>query len=161
MALSLTLLGELPRQTMMIGELVTTQLQPEDLLRAIASTFQLNAGGTKSELIVRLQRFFNAHTHAGKHVLLVVDEAHDLPQASFEELRMLSNFHRGPQALLQCILLGQEPLRDMLARTNMEQFQQRVIAAHHLHPLSPNETWGYILHRLQQALKGICFMPIL
>jgi general secretion pathway protein A len=155
--LALTLLGELSRGDMVIGELVTTQLQPEDLLRAIAAAFQLGGDGTKSNLLARLQAFFTAHTRAGKHVLLVVDEAHNLPQSSFEELRMLSNFHRGPQAMLQCILLGQPPLRDMLTQANMEQFQQRVIAAHHLNPLCPEETRGYILHRLCQA--GWCGDP--
>jgi len=149
--LALTLINGLPRHKMVIGELVTTQLQPEDLLRAIAAAFELEVEGSKSDLIVRLQDFFSARTRAGKHVLLVVDEAHDLPQASFEELRMLSNLHRGPQALLQCILLGQPPLRDLLTQANMDQFQQRVIAAHHLHPLSLIETRGYILHRLQQS----------
>lgn len=149
--LALTLVGGLPRNAMEIGELVTTQLQPEDLLHAIAATFKLDLNGTKSDVIIRLQEFFTRRARAGKHVLLVVDEAHDMPQESFEELRMLSNLHRGPKALLQCILLGQPPLRDMLNRTNMEQFQQRVIAAHHLHPLSLDETRGYILHRLRQA----------
>lgn len=149
--LALTLSGSLARNKIMLGELVTTQLQPDDLLRAIAAAFELDMEGSKSDLIVRIQRFFSECRGAGKHVLLVVDEAHDLPQTSFEELRMLSNFHLGPKALMQCILLGQLPLRDMLNRTNMEQFQQRVIAAHHLHPLSLPETRGYILHRLQQA----------
>ena len=149
--LALTLLSGLSRREMVIGELVTTLLQPEDLLRAIALAFQLDAGGTKADLLARLQVFFIGSTQLGKHVLLVVDEAHNLPLSSFEELRMLSNFHRGPQSLLQCILLGQPPLRDMLALANMEQIQQRVIAAHHLHPLCPQETRGYILHRLCQA----------
>jgi len=149
--LSLALLGSLSRSDMVIGELVTTQLQDEDLLRSIASAFKLDSRGTKAELIRCLQDFFSARVRGGKKVLLVVDEAHNLPQISFEELRMLSNFHRGPHALLQCILLGQQPLRDILAQSNMEQLQQRVIASHHLYPLSAIETREYILHRLQQA----------
>ena len=149
--LSLALLGSLSRSDMVIGELVTTQLQDEDLLRSIAAAFKLDARGAKSDLILRLQGFFTARAQAAKQVLLVVDEAHNLPQSSFEELRMLTNLHRGSQALLQCILLGQPPLRDILAQANMEQLQQRVIATHHLHPLSLAETRDYILHRLQQA----------
>ncbi len=149
--LALTLIDGLPRNEMLIGELVTTQLQPDDLLRTIAAAFELDVEGSKSDLIVRLQAFFTARARAGKHILLVVDEAHDLPQASFEELRMLSNLHRGSQALLQCILLGQPPLRELLIQSSMDQFHQRVLAAHHLIPLSLNETRSYILHRLQQA----------
>lgn len=48
--------------------------------------------------------------------------------------------------MLQCILLGQPPLRDALAHSAL---QQRVIATHHLEPLLPEETRGYILHRLR------------
>lgn len=149
--LAQTLIGVLPRNATVIGELVTTQLQPEDLLRAIAAAFELGVDGTKSDLIGRLQGFFRTRTRAGKHIILVIDEAHDLPPVSFEELRMLSNFHQGPHAVLQCILLGQLPLRDMLTQATMDQFQQRVLASHQLEPLSLIETRGYILHRLQQA----------
>lgn len=144
-----TLLGELPRREMVVGELMTTQLQADDLLRTIAAAFHLDTQGAKSELLGRLQEFLVARGRARRRALLVVDEAHNLPQSSFEELRMLSNFQQGARALLQCILLGQPPLRDALARANMEQLQQRVIAAHHLHPLGADETRAYVLHRLR------------
>ena len=152
-----TLLEELPRREMVIGEIMTTQLQADDLLRSVAAAFDLDARGTKSELLGRLQKFFVARRRVGQRVLLVVDEAHNLPQSSCEELRMLSNFQQGAHTLLQCILLGQPPLRDTLARANMEQFQQRVIAAHHLNPLDAQETRAYILHRLR--LSGWCGDP--
>ena len=144
-----TLLGELPRREMVVGELMTTQLQADDLLRTIAAAFHLDTQGTKSELLGRLQEFLAARGRARQRALLVVDEAHNLPQSSFEELRMLSNFQQGARALLQCILLGQPPLRDALARASMEQLQQRVIAAHHLYPLGADETRAYVLHRLR------------
>lgn len=146
-----TLLGELPRREMVIGELITTQLQADDLLRSIAAALHLDVRGSKSELLGHLQEFFAARGRAKQRILLVVDEAHNLPQSSFEELRMLSNFQQGARALLQCILLGQPPLRDALTRASMEQLQQRIIAAHHLHPLGAEETRAYILHRLRLA----------
>jgi general secretion pathway protein A len=149
--LMLALLAKLSNRDMVIGKLVTTQLQPDDLVRSITAAFHLDAQGTKAELIARLQEFLLTRTRMKQRVLLVVDEAHNLPQDSFEELRMLSNFQQGASALLQCILLGQPPLWDMLTRSNMEQLQQRVIAAHQLHPLNAEETRGYILHRLRQA----------
>ncbi|MEJ2575062.1 MAG: XrtA-associated ATPase, partial [Gammaproteobacteria bacterium] len=149
--LMLALLAKLSNRDMVIGKLVTTQLQPDDLVRSITAAFHLDARGTKAELIARLQEFLLTRTRMKQRVLLVVDEAHNLPQDSFEELRMLSNFQQGASALLQCILLGQPPLWDMLTRSNMEQLQQRVIAAHQLHPLNAEETRGYILHRLRQA----------
>lgn len=152
-----TLLSALSRREMVIGELMTTQLQPDDLLRLIAAAFRLDPLGAKSEVLGRLHTFLVGRARAGQRVLLVIDEAHNLPQSSFEELRMLSNLQQGAHALLQCILLGQPPLRDLLARAQMEQLQQRVIAAHHLHPLGVEETREYILHRLRKA--GWCGDP--
>ena len=52
-----------------------------------------------------------------------------------EELRMLSNFQFGNQALLQSFLVGQPEFRDILQRPEMEQFRQRVIATCHIGPL--------------------------
>lgn len=152
-----TLLNELSRRETVVGEIMTTQLQPDDLLRVVAASFHLDPLGAKSEVLGRLQSFLSGRACAGQQVLLVIDEAQNLPQTSFEELRMLSNLQQGTRALLQCILLGQPPLRDLLARAQMEQLQQRVIAAHHLHPLGLRETRGYILHRLCQA--GWCGDP--
>jgi hypothetical protein len=43
------------------------------------------------------------------------DEAQNLPMSALEELRMLSNFQFGGQALLQIFLLGQPEFRDALA----------------------------------------------
>ncbi|MEK7323085.1 MAG: AAA family ATPase [Pseudomonadota bacterium] len=141
-----TLSGKVAGRQRVVGELVNTQLQANDLLRAIAGAFQLAQRGTKSDLINRLYGFLLGRAQKDQRVLLVVDEAHNLPPSSFEELRMLSNFQHGARSLLQCILLGQPPLRDVLAHSAL---QQRVIATHHLEPLLPEETRGYILHRLR------------
>ena len=76
-------------------------------------------------------------------------------RGSIEELRMLSNFQCGDQALLQSFLVGQPELRNLMRSPAMEQFRQRVIASYHLGPLDEAETRGYIEHRLHRvAWKG-------
>ena len=47
-----------------------------------------------------------------KRALLIVDEAQNLTPRAVEELRMLSNFQLGDQALLQSFLVGQPELAD-------------------------------------------------
>ena len=61
---------------------------------------------------------------------------------------MLSNFQLGEQALLQCFLIGQPELRDMMHGPQMQQLRQRVIASYHLGPMDKAETQAYIEHRL-------------
>ncbi|MBL8339713.1 MAG: ATPase, partial [Rhodoferax sp.] len=68
-----------------------------------------------------------------------------------EELRMLSNFQFGKQALLQTFLVGQPEFREILQHPNMQQLRQRVTATCHIGPLDVDETKGYIEHRLKCA----------
>src|SRR3569832_2234030 len=116
-----TLLGELPRREMVVGELMTTQLQADDLLRTIAAAFHLDTLGTKSEQLGRLQEYLAARGRARQRALLVLGEAHNLPLSSFVELRMLSNYQLGSRALVHCSLFGQPPLRDARARASRVQ----------------------------------------
>ena len=72
-----------------------------------------------------------------------------------EQLRLLTNLETSERKLLQIVLIGQPELRGMLARPELEQLAQRVIARYHLDALSEQETAQYIAHRLAVAgLKG-------
>jgi general secretion pathway protein A len=101
----------------------------------------------KSELLITLEAFLISQTSKGKRCLLIVDEAQNLSPRAVEELRMLSNFQFGNQALLQSFLVGQPEFREILQRPEMEQFRQRVAATCHIGPLDADETQHYIEHR--------------
>jgi len=134
------------------GHLVTTQLDAEDTLRMVGSAFGFKVKDVaKSELLVTLEAFLLSQTSQGKRCLLIVDEAQNLTPRAVEELRMLSNFQYGNQALLQTFLVGQPEFRKILQRPEMEQFRQRVSATCHIGPLDAEETRGYIEHRLKCA----------
>ncbi len=95
---------------------------------------------------------FLLRTHAvGQNNLLVIDEAQNLSAEVLEQLRLLTNLETNDRKLLQIILIGQPELRTMLARPELEQLAQRVIARFHLEALSPAETEKYIAHRLSVA----------
>jgi len=101
--------------------------------------------------LITLEAFLISQTSKGKRCLLIVDEAQNLTPRAVEELRMLSNFQFGNQALLQSFLVGQPEFREILQRPEMEQFRQRVAATCHIGPLDLDETRGYIEHRLRCA----------
>jgi hypothetical protein len=105
----------------------------------------------KSELLITLEAFLISQTTKGKRCLLIVDEAQNLTPRAVEELRMLSNFQFGNQALMQSFLVGQPEFREILQRPEMEQFRQRVAATCHIGPLDLDETQHYIEHRLKCA----------
>lgn len=147
------LFDELDRDQYVAAKVVTTQLGADDLLRLVASGFGINTeGADKALLLQRIQRFLVNRYHEGKRVLLIVDEAQNLPKASLEELRMLSNFQEDDRALLQSFLLGQPEFREKWAHDpELEQLRQRIIATHHLEPMTREETEGYITHRLERV----------
>ena len=134
------------------GHLVTTQLGAEDTLRMVGAAFGFRVKDVpKSELLITLEAFLISQTSKGKRCLLIVDEAQNLTPRAVEELRMLSNFQFGNQALLQSFLVGQPEFREILQRPEMEQFRQRVSATCHIGPLDAEETQAYIEHRLKCA----------
>lgn len=146
------LFADLARENVVAAQLVTTQLEADDMLRMVAASFGLaHEGVSKAALLKNLEVFLTARAREGKRVLLVVDEAQNIPPRSLEELRMLSNFQAGEKALLQSFLLGQEEFRHVLQSDGLEQLRQRVIAAYHLNPLDADETRAYIEHRLRMA----------
>jgi general secretion pathway protein A len=147
-----SLIESLNGSNVITGHLVTTQLGAEDTLRMVGAAFGFRVKDVpKSELLITLEAFLISQTSKGKRCLLVVDEAQNLTPRAVEELRMLSNFQFGNQALLQSFLVGQPEFREILQRPEMEQFRQRVAATCHIGPLDLDETRAYIEHRLKCA----------
>lgn len=147
-----TLLSELNSEEIVAAQIVSTQLEAGDLLRSVALAFGVTPKSlSKAELIATIEAFLTLLVTQNKRALLIVDEAQNLNREAVEELRMLSNFQLGNQALLQSFLVGQPELRKLLTSKPMEQFRQRVIASCHLGPMDVQETRAYIEHRLHQV----------
>lgn len=146
------LLNNLADKSIVAAQLVTTRLNPQELLELVASEFDISViGNSKADLLQGIEKFLIRLHQQGKRALLIVDEAQNLPSESVEELRMLSNFQLDNKPLIQSFLLGQEELKGIIQAPNMEQFRQRIIASAHLKPLSKAEVKEYINHRLHQA----------
>lgn len=135
-----------------VAHIVTPKLTPDELVKMVASKFELDvAGKTKADILKILEVFLYDLSKTGRRALLLVDEAQNLPLETIEELRMLSNFQEFGKPLLQSFLLGQEELQPILRAPNMEQFRQRIVASCHLAPLTLEETKEYIEFRLHHA----------
>lgn len=145
-----SLFGDLDHDKIIAAQLVTTQIDEFDLLRMVSSAFGLSyIGLEKAELLNQFEGFLKAASENGKRVLLVVDEAQNLPLRSLEELRMLSNYNFQGAPVLQSFLLGQQEFRITLQSPKLEQLRQRVIASCDLRPLKLKEAQEYVVHRLR------------
>ena len=144
-----SLLEQLDREKVVAVQLVSTQLDADDMLRAVGTAFGIPVKSVdKAMLLASLEAFLCQLAVEKKRALLIVDEAQNLAPRAVEELRMLSNFQLGDQALLQSFLVGQPELRTMMQSEQMQQLRQRVIASYHLGPMDKAETQAYIEHRL-------------
>ena len=123
-----------------------------ELLKSINEDFGIRSSGeTKKELVDELNRCLLEERLRGKNMVLIIDEAQNLDPAVLEQIRMLSNLETEKEKLLQIILIGQPQLKDLLARPELRQLDQRITARYHLNPLNRNETYQYIQHRLDVA----------
>ncbi|UEM20087.1 XrtA-associated ATPase [Skermanella mucosa] len=144
------LFAELDRKRFLAAQIVTSNIDADDVVRMILSAFGVTPRtADKAGLLRAFESFLLSQHRAGRRVLLVVDEAQNLPLQTIEELRMLSNFTVEGGSLFQSFLVGQPQFKDVLADPALEQFRQRVIASYHLGPLSEDETADYVRHRLR------------
>lgn len=154
------LLQQIPADCL-VAYIFNPKLTVGDLLRSICQEFQIpvaaSTGGpaTVRDHIEPLNEYLLRSHAAGERNVLIIDEAQNLTPHVLEQLRLLTNLETNEQKLLQIVLIGQPELRDMLARPELEQLAQRVIARFHLGALSPAEAAQYIEHRLRVAgLRG-------
>jgi general secretion pathway protein A len=146
------LFGKLDTKEVVAANLVSTQLDADDILRMVAAAFGLPTKQiTKSDLLLSLEAYLVSIAAKGKRCLLVVDEAQNLTPRAVEELRMLSNFQLETHALLQSFLVGQPEFRRILQSAELQQLRQRVIASCHIGPMDASDTRGYIEHRLKHV----------
>jgi general secretion pathway protein A len=139
-----------------------------DLLKAILADFGVagarvaSAGASKQELIDALNEYLISVLEGEGCAVLMIDEAQNLPLATLEQIRILSNLETHNAKLLQIVLVGQLELIDVLSRPELRQLHQRISIKCELTPFSAVEAEQYIRHRLLIAGGGhskISFTP--
>lgn len=146
------LLETLDPDSYLAAVISTTQLDGDSLLRVVAGALniQVAAGADKGEVLVAVEAFLRHQNSEDRRVLLIIDEAQNLPFTALEELRMLSNFQDGEHALVQSFLVGQSQFRQKIfSSAELEQLRQRVIASHHLEHMGQGDVADYVEHRLK------------
>src|SRR5262249_27941995 len=141
------LMAQLDTDRVVARQIVTTQVEAAGIIKLILGTFNITSHASdKASMLRSFETFLVQHHKLTKRVLLIVDEAQNLPLRTLEELRMLSNFVLDGQSLFQSFLVGQPQFNVLLADPQLEQMRQRVIASYHLEPMSAFETQAYIEH---------------
>lgn len=138
-----------------IALIMTPRLSPEEFLLAVLEDLgiQHSASG-KNEMLKEFRDFLVRSSQQGRRVIIIVDEAQNLPSETIEELRLLSNLETEKEKLLQIVLVGQPELGPRIMSEDMRQLRQRITVRTNLMPLTFGETVDYINYRLIKAGRG-------
>ena len=136
-----------------VALVTNSALTREEMIEEICLRFglPLASGASKPQALAQLERHLLAVRNRGEHAVLLLDEAQNLAPELLEEIRLLSNLETQGERLVQIFLVGQPELEAKLTNPNLRQLRQRISVHYRLNPLSPEETAGYIHHRISVA----------
>ena len=136
-----------------VGMILNPRLSPRQFLRTVAA--EIGVGEPRFHAADLLEQIHDRllELDEAKHpALLIVDEAHLIPsKATFEEVRLLTNFQLDDRNLVAIVLIGQPELRERLQHRAYRALTQRIGAQFHLTPLSEEDTASYLRHRVRVA----------
>ncbi|MFN2607783.1 MAG: ExeA family protein [Acidimicrobiales bacterium] len=87
----------------------------------------------------------------GKHVVVILDEAHLLAADQLEELRLLTSADMDSHSAFACLLVGQPTLRRRIKLGTFAALDQRIALRYAMPPMTPAETASYIVMHLKLA----------
>ncbi|MEO5331109.1 MAG: AAA family ATPase [Magnetococcus sp. YQC-5] len=144
-----TLCLRLPKN-IQVALLLNPNFSPKNVVPALLQEFRL-ASGTKKDRLAERQTLLNHLVNLnrqGEQALLLIDEAHILPVATLEALRLLGNLETGRTKLLQIVLFGQPALDHTLQTSAGRHILERCSTRLTLPPLSLADTELYLHRRI-------------
>jgi len=144
--------GNLPQSDYQIVYLSSSHMNPKELyigtLRAMGETPAFSAPKVKQQW----REVLDARSAGNsRQLVLLIDEAHDMPETTLLELRFLMTHGMSPNPAFPVILAGQGKLRRDLNTNLMEPISQRIRMQYHLGGMTAQECARYILHQMKKA----------
>jgi len=127
------------------------RLAPEQMLQEIARELDIPITSNTDKLTVmrEIQSSLLSRHSRNRHVVVLVEEAQEMPLETLEELRLISNLETDEYKLLQIVLFGQPELDENLAGRKIRQLRERITHSLYLQPLSLEDIHAYLNFRLK------------
>jgi general secretion pathway protein A len=143
-----------------IALIINPRLSAAEMLMVICDELEIphrDDASIKQRVDLINHHLLQAHA-AGRHKVLIIDEAQNLSADVLEQLRLLTNLETAEKKLLQIVLLGQPELQSILALPQLRQLNQRITARYHLKAINRLELAAYLRYRLSVAgVRGELF----
>jgi len=136
-----------------VVEVTTPWITTEELVQALPEKLEMEFDPEWSALTLqeRLKARLAELHEQGRRVLIILDEAQQLPLRTLEGIRLLSNLETPDAKVIQIILFGQNELNEIINRHSMRQIRQRITLCRSLVGLDRDDTRRYVAHRLAVA----------
>ena len=145
------LMERLPQQVQTIL-LSNPSLSRDELIYAIAEELDIRQQSERlSILLLKLQEHLITLYGENQRVVLLIDEAHAMPQETLEQVRLLSNLESSHAKLLQIVLFGQPELDAHLSMPQMRPLKERITHSFTLAPLERSDVEAYLDFRMRAA----------
>ena len=132
--------------------LANPSLTRDEILVAIGDELKLELEKGQTTRILRvLQEHLIRLFGEGRRVVVLIDEAHAMPDETLEEIRLLSNLESNRHKLLQIVLFGQPELDEHLDTAHMRQLKERITHSFRLEPLVRSDIENYVDFRMRAA----------
>lgn len=145
------LMERLPEQVEIVY-LANPSLSRGEILHAIADDLDVDFPQDRISVALRdLEEHLIDIYADGRRVVILIDEAHAMPEETLEQVRLLSNLESSRHKLLQIVLFGQPELDEILDKSSMRQLKDRITHSFRMRPLSEAEVGRYLSFRMRAA----------
>jgi type II secretory pathway predicted ATPase ExeA len=132
--------------------LANPSFSSDEILYAVAEELKIEFSRERAPIALRaLQDRLIASYAEGRRTVILIDEAHAMPEETLEEVRLLSNLETSRHKLLQIVLFGQPELDEVLALPDLRQLKDRITHSFRMRPLSQEEVANYLTFRMRAA----------
>ena len=127
-------------------------LAREEILYAIADELKMDVGTERQPMLLRMLQDHLIQLYSqDRRVVVLIDEAHAMPQETLEQIRLLSNLETSHSKLLQIVLFGQPELDAHLSMPQMRPLKERITQSFRLEPLLRSDVEAYLDFRMRAA----------
>lgn len=145
------LMERLPEQVEIVY-LANPSLDRDEILHAVADDLEVEFSQGRITVALReLEEHLIDLYAEGRRVVILIDEAHAMPEETLEQVRLLSNLESSRHKLLQIVLFGQPELDSVLNKPSMRQLKDRITHSFRMRPLSEDEIGKYLAFRMRAA----------
>ena len=145
-------LSSIDRNKLIAIYLLNPMLSFANLLKILHRELGLSSSSLSNfEMMNQLHEHLIHEYVEGRNVVLIIDEAQNMPVDTLENLRMLSNIETTNEKLIQVVFSAQPEFEKTLNLQELKQLNQRIAVKTVISPLSKTEGLTYIRHRLKKA----------